>query len=45
MIVDDLSPEAVKFLNAIEKDDAPIDFSRIQEIRAEMISSHAPASG
>jgi hypothetical protein len=45
MIEDDLSPEAVRFLNAFEKDDTPIDFSRIQEIRAEMISSHAPASG
>ena len=44
MIEDDLSPEAVRFLNAFEKDDTPIDFSRIQEIRAEMISSHAPAS-
>jgi len=34
MIIDDLSPEAVNFLNAFEKDDTPIDFSRIEEIRA-----------
>jgi monoterpene epsilon-lactone hydrolase len=41
MIVDDLSPEAVRFLNAFEKDDTPIDFSRIQEFRAQTISDHA----
>ena len=44
MIVDDLSHEAVKFLKAVEKDDSPIDFSRIQEIRAETITSDAPAA-
>ena len=44
MIVDDLSPEAVRFLNTFEKDDTPIDFSRIQEIRAETICNDAPAA-
>ena len=44
MSVDDLSHEAVKFLKAVEKDDSPIDFSRIQEIRAETITSDAPAA-
>ena len=44
MIVDDLSHEAVKFLKAVERDDSPIDFSRIQEIRAETITSDAPAA-
>ena len=44
MSVDDLSPEAIEFLNAFEKDDTPIDFSRIQEIRAETITSDAPAA-
>jgi len=44
MIVDDLSPVAVRFLNAFEKDDTPIDFSRIQEFRAQTISDHAPTA-
>jgi acetyl esterase/lipase len=44
MIVDDLSPEAVKFLNAFEEDDTPTDFSRIKEIRTETISNDGPAA-
>ena len=44
VIVDDLSPEAVRFLNAFEKDDTPIDFSRIQKIRAERICNDAPTA-
>jgi len=42
MIVDDLSPAAVNFLEAIPTDDTPIDFSRIEEIRAETINNFAP---
>ena len=44
MIVDDLSPEAVKFLNAFEEDDTPTDFSRIKDIRTETISNDGPAA-
>ena len=43
MIVDDLSPAAVNFLKAIPTDGTPIDFSRIEEIRAETIDNFAPA--
>ena len=44
MIIDDLSPEAVNFLEAFATDDTPIDFSRIEEIRAETTSNFAPAA-
>ena len=44
MIVDDLSPEAVNFLEAFPTDDTPIDFSRIDEIRAETTGNFAPAA-
>ncbi len=43
MTIDDLSPEAVNFLEAFPTDDTPIDFSRIEEIRAETTSNFAPA--
>ena len=44
MNVDDLSPEAVNFLEAFPTDDTPIDFSRIDEIRAETTGNFAPAA-
>tara|TARA_B100000029_G_scaffold499965_1_gene571041 strand:+ start:247 stop:1194 length:948 start_codon:yes stop_codon:yes gene_type:complete len=44
MTVEDLSPEAVKFLDAFPTDDTPTDFSRIEEIRTEAVTNFAPAA-
>ena len=44
MAIDDLSPEAVRFLRAFATDDTPTDFSRIEEIRTEAITNFRPAA-
>ena len=44
MTIEDLSPEAVRFLGAFATDDTPTDFSCIEEIRTEEITNFAPAA-